>query len=57
MEFACLRVRVYVPAHSSVTKHDERTSICWQIIDILWEQQATLGHGDSVSGLGGYISL
>lgn len=57
MEFACLRVRVYVPAHSSVTKHDERTSICEQIIDILWEQQATLGHGDSVSGLGGYISL
>lgn len=28
-------VSVYLPAHSSVTKHDERTSLCWQIMAVL----------------------
>lgn len=39
MELACLLVSVYLPAHSSVTKHDERTSVCWQIIAILWSSR------------------
>lgn len=29
-------VSVYLSAHSWVTKHDERTSVCWQIMAILW---------------------
>lgn len=41
IEFVCLHIWVFICLRipQPVTKHDERTSVCWQIMAVLWSSR------------------